>query len=132
MGEFLSLLSGVPGEEMRLSAATAASAADVPGGGMPALSRERRKSGDLQIQMGMETLTYYPCYPKCLRYISNLPDRGGALIHAVGWGVRGGGGGGRGGLAAEPSAAAGQDDVREGGFGERRIVLGLHLGKEES
>lgn len=46
MGEFLSLFSGVPGEEMRLSAATAASAADVPGGGMPALSRDRRKSGD--------------------------------------------------------------------------------------
>ena len=48
VGEFLSLLSGVPGEEMPLSAATAASAADVPGGGMPALSRERRKSGDLK------------------------------------------------------------------------------------
>ena len=48
VGEFLSLFSGVPGEEMRLSAATAASAADVPGGGMPALSRERRKSGDLK------------------------------------------------------------------------------------
>ena len=51
MGEFLSLLSGVPGEEGRLSAsaaaaATAASAADVPGGGMPVLP-ERRKSGDL-------------------------------------------------------------------------------------
>ena len=60
VGEFLSLLSGVPGEEMRLSAATAASAADVPGGGMPALSRERRKSGDLKIQRGMDILMCYP------------------------------------------------------------------------
>ena len=50
MGEFLSLLSGVPGEEGRLSDAAAAaatvtgSAAVVPGGGreLP----ERRKSGD--------------------------------------------------------------------------------------
>ena len=47
-GEFRSLLSGVPGEERRLSAAAAvaaASAADVPGGGN-SIPPERRKSGD--------------------------------------------------------------------------------------
>ena len=53
VGEFLSLLSGVPGEDTRLSAAaalaaaaTAASAADVPGGGIAELLPERRKSGE--------------------------------------------------------------------------------------